>query len=94
VELSAGRDAPKLPLHHLLETKTLRVGPGFCVDCSLRRARVRERTGVSVLAVKRVDGSEVVSPGPEVVLRSGDEVTVIGLPDQIVLFEQLNQEQA
>ena len=94
VELSAGRGAPKLPLHHLLETKTLRVGPGFCVDCSLRRARVRERTGVSVLAVKRIDGSEVVSPGPDVVLRSGDEVTVIGLPDQITLFEQLNQERA
>jgi len=94
VALSAGRPEPQLPLHHLLEAKRLRVGPGFCLDCSLRRARIRERTGVSVLAVHRVDGSEVVSPGPDVVLRGGDEITIIGLSEQIALFERLNEEPA
>jgi len=92
-ELSAGR-APQLPLHHLLEATTVRVGPGFCADCSLRRARIRERTGVSVLAVRHADGSEIVNPGPDVVLRAEDMVTIIGLPEQIALFERLNQETA
>ncbi|HEU5297902.1 MAG TPA: cation:proton antiporter [bacterium] len=92
VEAAAGRGGPQLPLHGLLETRITKVGPGFCVDCSLRRARIRERTGVSVLAVRRTDGSEVVNPGPDVMLRLGDEVTLIGLPDQIALFERLNAE--
>jgi len=92
-ELSAGR-APQLPLHHLLEATTVRIGPGFCADCSLRRARIRERTGVTVLAVRHADGTEVVNPGPDAVLRRGDLVTVLGLPEQIALFERLNQETA
>lgn len=92
VESAAGRPAPEIPLHGLLETRVSMVGPGFCVDCTLRRARIRERTGVSVLAVRRTDGTEVLNPGPDVMLRLGDEVTVIGLPDQIALFERLNRE--
>ncbi|MDQ7842786.1 MAG: cation:proton antiporter [Armatimonadota bacterium] len=90
-ELSAGR-APQLPLHHLLEATTVRIGPGFCADRSLRQARIRERTGVTVLTVRRADGDEVINPGPDVVLRPGDLVTIIGLPEQITLFERLNQE--
>jgi CPA2 family monovalent cation:H+ antiporter-2 len=90
-EVAADQAGPRLPLAGLLVTREVRVGPGFCVDCTLRRARIRERTGVSVLAVRRADGSVVVNPGPDVMLRLGDEVTVIGLPDQIALFERLNR---
>ncbi|HXF81578.1 MAG TPA: cation:proton antiporter [bacterium] len=91
-EFAADRGEPQLPFDGLLATRVVRIGPGFCVDCTLRRARIRERTGVSVLAVRRADGSAVVNPGPDVMLRLGDEVTVIGLPDQIALFERLNGE--
>jgi hypothetical protein len=40
--------------------------------------------------VRRADGTEVLNPEPEMVLRAGDRVTVIGMPDQIALFERMN----
>lgn len=79
---------PRAP--HPLRTKSVRIGTGHWDDVSLRRSRVRERTGVSVLSVRRADGTEVVNPEADVILRAGDEVTVIGLPEQIALFEELN----
>lgn len=78
------------PAPHPLRTKTVRIRAGQWVDMSLRRSRIRERTGVSVLSVRRADGFEVVNPGADVILRGGDDVTVIGLPEQIALFEELN----
>lgn len=78
------------PSPHPLRTKAVRIGSGHWVDMSLRRSKIRERTGVSVLSVRRADGFEVVNPGADVILRGGDEVTVIGLPEQIALFEELN----
>jgi len=74
----------------LLQTRTVTVGPGFCANVSLRDAGIRERTGVSVLALRGRDGGEVLNPPPETVLRPNDKVTVIGMPDQIALFERLN----
>lgn len=78
----------------LLRTKTVRIGPGFCDDVSLRRASIRERAGVWVLSVRRHDGTEILNPTGDTVLRAGDEATVLGLPEQIALFESLNQEPA
>lgn len=73
----------------LLQTRILAIGPGFA-ETSLKDAGIREHTGVSVLAVRREDGTEVLNPQPEILLRSGDRVTVIGMPDQIALFEHMN----
>lgn len=52
--------------------------------------RIRDRTGVWIVAVRRADGTEVRSPGAETVLRARDEVTVLGLSEQIARFEALN----
>lgn len=70
--------------------RTITVGPGFCANVSLEYAGVRGRTGASVLAIRRHNGVEVLNPPPETVMRSGDQVTVIGMQDQIALFERLN----
>jgi monovalent cation:H+ antiporter-2, CPA2 family len=56
-------------------------------DQSLREARVRERFGVLVLAVRRVDGTSLVSPSPDTPLRSGERLRVFGLPAQLAAFE-------
>jgi CPA2 family monovalent cation:H+ antiporter-2 len=56
-------------------------------DQSLREARVRERFGVLVLAVKRADGTSMVTPSPETLLRPGDRLRVFGLPAQLAAFE-------
>ncbi|MCL6554610.1 MAG: TrkA C-terminal domain-containing protein, partial [Firmicutes bacterium] len=50
---------------------------------SLAAARVRERFGVTVLSVQRADGSTVLNPSAQTVLRPGDRLRVFGLPRQI-----------
>lgn len=83
---------PSPPASHLLQTSMIRIGLGAWTDSSLRSSRIRERTGVTVLAVRRADGTEIVNPDPDLMLLMGDEVTITGLPQQIALFERLNQE--
>jgi len=38
---------------------------------------------VTVVAIRRTDGSEVFNPAPDSVLREGDQLRVFGLPEQI-----------
>jgi CPA2 family monovalent cation:H+ antiporter-2 len=92
LEFSPGEFTPQITTGHTLQTGVVRVGSGAWADTSLRRARVRERTGVSVLAIHRADGAQVVNPGPDAVPRPGDEVVIMGLPEQLALFVRLNQE--
>ncbi|HSB71435.1 MAG TPA: cation:proton antiporter [Candidatus Methylomirabilis sp.] len=57
-------------------------------DQSLLEARVRERFGVLVLAIRRADGTSMVNPSPETPLRPGDRLRVFGLPAQLAAFEE------
>jgi len=63
-------------------------------DQSLREARVRERFGVLVLAVRRADGTSEVTPSPETRLRPGDLLRVFGLPAQLAAFEAATADSA
>jgi len=83
-------ELPTHALEHLLRAKTVTIRDGILADISLGRARIRDRTGVWIVAVRRPDGVEVRSPGADTVLRAGDEVTVLGLNEQIAQFEALN----
>ncbi|MBI4572189.1 MAG: TrkA C-terminal domain-containing protein [candidate division NC10 bacterium] len=56
-------------------------------DQTLREARVRERFGVLVLAVRRADGTSMMTPSPDTPLRPGDQFRVFGLPAQLAAFE-------
>jgi monovalent cation:H+ antiporter-2, CPA2 family len=58
---------------------------GVLVGQSLRDAKIRERFGVTVVAVTRPDGV-VFNPAPETILRSGDVLRVFGLGAQIAEF--------
>jgi CPA2 family monovalent cation:H+ antiporter-2 len=57
-------------------------------DQSLREARIRERLGVTVVAVSHAGGAVVLNPAADAVLRAGDRVRVFGLPDQIEAFRR------
>lgn len=52
---------------------------------SLADARIPQRTGLIVLALRRPDASEgfVYNPGPETELRAGDVMIVLGDPSQV-----------
>ena len=69
----------------LPEVRELSVRAGGVADQSLREARIRERFGVTVVAVLRRDGP-LLNPAPETILRPGDVVRVFGLPEQIAAF--------
>src|SRR2546427_805715 len=78
--LDAGGEIPGAGLPRLHEV-TLRGGD--LVDQSLREARVRERFGVTVVAVTRASGEMVLHPTADTVLRAGDRLRLFGLPQKI-----------
>ena len=69
-----------LPVVHEVQ-----LGQGSLADRSLREARIRERFGVTVVAISR-PGGVVFNPAPETILRAGDFVRVFGLQAQIAAF--------
>jgi CPA2 family monovalent cation:H+ antiporter-2 len=77
--------APTAPLPEVRETA---VGTGGLADQSLSEAHVRERFGVTVVAITRASGDVVHHPAAETVLRPGDRLQVFGLPEQFAAFEQ------
>jgi K+/H+ antiporter YhaU regulatory subunit KhtT len=74
----------------LLRTAVVDVAEGPIAHHSLRRTRIRERTGVMVVGIERAGDAPHWNPAPEAVLMPGDRVTVVGLPDQIERFRRLN----
>src|SRR3989454_1939442 len=78
--LDTGGEIPGAGLPRLHEV-TLRGGD--LVDQSLREARVRERFGVTVVAVTRASGETVLHPTADTVLRAGDRLRLFGLPQKI-----------
>jgi CPA2 family monovalent cation:H+ antiporter-2 len=78
-------DAGAAAVGALPEVRELALRAGGVADCSLREARIRERFGVTIVAVRRAEGP-VFNPAPETILRPGDVVRVFGLPEQIAAF--------
>ncbi|MGH7322632.1 MAG: cation:proton antiporter [Candidatus Rokuibacteriota bacterium] len=69
----------------LPEVREITLPAGGIADQTLRDAQVRERFGVTVVAISRQDGV-ILNPPPDTMLRPGDRVRVFGLPDQIAAF--------
>jgi CPA2 family monovalent cation:H+ antiporter-2 len=67
----------------LPELREVTLEAGVLVDRTLREARVRERFGVSVMAITRADGTLVLHPSADTLLRPGDRVRLFGLPEQV-----------
>lgn len=74
----------------MLQVATAQIAEGPLAHQSLRRARIRECTGVTVVGIERPGGEPHWNPPPEAVLVPGDRVTLVGLPDQIERFRRLN----
>jgi CPA2 family monovalent cation:H+ antiporter-2 len=79
-EMPSGQTLPQL--------QEIPVTAGRIADRSLRDARVRERFGVTVVAITREGGDTLLHPSPDAVMRSGDRVMVFGLLDQIAALER------
>jgi CPA2 family monovalent cation:H+ antiporter-2 len=90
IDLRAARDSRVL--HALPEIQDVTIGAENLGDQSLREARVRERFGVHVVSVTRADGSVVIDPDAETVVRPGDRVRVFGLTAHIDAFRAAAQD--
>jgi CPA2 family monovalent cation:H+ antiporter-2 len=73
---TAGGDA-------LPEITDVTLASGRLTGRSLRHARIRERFGVTVVAIRRADGTLISNPAPDTLLRPGDRIRVFGLPAQV-----------
>lgn len=56
---------------------------------TIAESAIRNRIGINVLAVKSADGSIHTNPGPDTVLRAGDELIVFGTREQIDSLERI-----
>jgi CPA2 family monovalent cation:H+ antiporter-2 len=67
----------------LPELREVALGTGPLTDRTLRDARVRERFGVTVMAITRADGTLVPQPSADTLLRAGDRLRLFGLREQV-----------
>ena len=67
------------------EVREVAVGSDGVADQSLRESRIRERFGVTVVAVVKA-GDVILNPPPDTTLRPGDRVRLFGLRTQIDRF--------
>ena len=81
LELTPAADVESAARLPVLREVTL--GAGALADRTLRDARVRERFGVSVMAITRADGTLVLHPSADTLLRRGDRLRLFGLPEQL-----------
>ena len=56
---------------------------------TLSAARIPERTGLIVMAVKRTDGETIINPGPDFILVENDALIVMGQEEQVKKLEKL-----
>jgi CPA2 family monovalent cation:H+ antiporter-2 len=82
INLAGGARSPHRP-GRLPEMQDVTLGAGALADCTLQEARVRERFGVTVLAITRADGAVEANPSADTVMRAGDRIRLFGLPEQI-----------
>lgn len=58
------------------------------VNKSIGEKEIRRKTGVSIIAIIR-DGGGIPNPTPDVVLKEGDTIVVIGIREQLSAFEKM-----
>jgi CPA2 family monovalent cation:H+ antiporter-2 len=83
------REDPHGRLQKAQEVEILKGSP--LAGRSLRDCQIRERTGATVLQMRKRNGRTILNPPPETVLEAGDRVLVLGTPTQIVEFMETNR---
>lgn len=78
------------PAHRTQKIQEIEIPKGSpLAGHSLRECRIRERTGVSVLEIRRKDGRILPNPAPDTVFESGDRALVMGSPTQLIGFLEM-----
>jgi len=56
------------------------------VDRTIADLEVRRESGMTIAAIARDDGTSVVAPEPHTTLRAGDQLVVVGRPEDLPRF--------
>jgi TrkA domain protein len=56
------------------------------VDRTIADLEVRRESGMTIAAIAREDGTSVVAPEPDAMLRAGDQLVVVGRPEDLPRF--------
>ena len=81
--MSAGRPPRPGTEPGLPEVRDVPLPAGPLDGVTLRDAHIRERFGVTVVAIERQGGTTIVNPPADAIVRTGDRLRVFGLPAQI-----------
>ncbi|MHB0913355.1 MAG: potassium channel family protein [Armatimonadota bacterium] len=72
------------------EITELVVDDGFkLIGKTLGESEIRERSGATVMAVKRASGKLIVSPSPDTMLEKMDVLVLVGTPKQMEALQKL-----
>jgi voltage-gated potassium channel len=76
--------------HLELSMEQVRVPPASpLVGKSLVESGIRQKFGVIIVAIKRADSAMAFNPPPDAVIRSGDELVVLGGADSVKALEEM-----
>ena len=56
------------------------------VDRTIADLEVRQQTGMTIAAIARDDGTSVIAPEPDTPVRAGDQLVVVGRPEDLPRF--------
>lgn len=59
------------------------------VDRKLRESGIREKSGATVIAIRSRDGALTTSPAPDIGIREGDVLVVVGTPSQLEALQDI-----
>lgn len=67
----------------------IEVGPRWSqTGSTIRELRVRERTGATIVALRKPDGRFEPTPGPDAAIEEGDVMIAVGTPEDLRSLEQ------
>jgi voltage-gated potassium channel len=75
-----------------LAMEQVSIAPGSpLIERSIVEANLRQRFGVIVVGIRREDGRMDFNPAPDAVMRAGDQLVVLGRPEQLKALETAAQ---
>ena len=79
---------PRVGLSDLPEVRRISIEPDMNIAGTIAEQHIRERFGITILAITRPSHVPEMNPVPTTRLCPGDRIRVFGLPSQIRAFEQ------
>jgi voltage-gated potassium channel len=59
------------------------------LEKSIKETNIRGKTGVNIIGLREVDGSYIVNPSPDITLKSGMRLVILGNDEQIEKFKRI-----